>query len=243
MTTGVVWPSWTEWHFGGSAYVAAALGLIGLVAYWSHLSPRQRRLLGVALALFVALLASDVQSLSMSSYPCHMIDHLIVILVIAPLVAAAVEHPLGRTGSTLGILSFTVLIPLYHLTALGGWVMSHPGGHYVEIASFFVVGVWFWVPVYGARRVMSDQQRVTYAILAWPVVVTTGLVLWSSSTSSVANVGMNMARVSLTDIHEGGLVMMLLGGVLMGLHVMGIVTDAAIRHQARRTPVGWRYAP
>lgn len=240
---GRLWPDWTVWHFGGSTYVVAGIGVIALVAFWPRLSPRQRGFLAAALGASTALLASDVQSLSMSSYPCHMIEHLVVVLIVAPLVAAAITRPMSRSASTLGILSFTVLVPLYHLTPLGGWVMSHPGGHYVEIGSFLIVGVWFWIPVYGTGRIMSDQQRLTYTILALPVVVTTGLVLWSSTASSLANVDMNMARITNLDIHRGGLVMMILGGALMAAHLVGIATEAALRRQAHRAPLGLRYAP
>lgn len=242
MKMGSGWPHWDVWHFGGVTYVVTGLGVILLIAYWSRLSRRQRLTLGGALAATSLLLASDVQAQSMSSYPCHMIDHLVIVLVIAPLVAAAVERPVGRTAATLGMLALTVLVPLYHLTALGGWVMAHPGGHYVEILSFYAVGIWFWAPVYGRRQVMSDQQRLAYTVLALPVVVTTGLVLWSSTTASLANVGMNMAHVTIGDIHLGGVVMMALGGALMSLHVILLATEAAVHHQSRRAPVGWLYA-
>jgi cytochrome c oxidase assembly factor CtaG len=216
-------------------------GVVGLAVSWARLSERQKSFLGSALVVTVLLLSSDVQRLAMMSYRCHMIEHLIVILVIAPLVAAALNVPMSRPFATLGFLAFTVLVPLYHLTPLGSWVMGHSGGHYVELVSFLVVGVWFWTPVYGARRVMGDQQRLTYTVLALPVIAVTGLVLWSSTSASLSNTGMRMAMVTIGDIHNGGLIMMIWGSAMMVSHVLGLALEATLHARAVREPVGLRY--
>ena len=238
---GSSWPSWDSWHLTVASIGIAALGVAALLALRTRLSRRQRICLASALLVTVLLLSSDVQRLAMASYRCHMIEHLLVIVVIAPLVAGAVTIPLSRAVATVGFLAFTVLVPLYHLTSLGSWVMSQAGGHYVELASFLVVGVWFWAPVYGARRVMGDQQRLTYTMLAVPVIATTGLVLWSSTAASLSSTGMRMAMVTIGDIHNGGLIMMFWGTLLMMGHVVGQGLLTALRVRAVREPVGLRY--
>ncbi|MFZ1063057.1 MAG: cytochrome c oxidase assembly protein [Acidimicrobiales bacterium] len=171
-----------------------------------------------------------------------MIEHLLVILVIAPVISSAVTVPMSRMYATGGFLAFTVLVPLYHLTSLGSWVMNQSGGHVVELASFLLVGVWFWTPVYGVRRVMGDQQRLTYTMLAVPVVATTGLVLWSSTASSLSSTGMRMAMVTIGDIHNGGLIMMVWGTAMMMGHVAGQALQAALRAHSLREPAGIRYS-
>jgi cytochrome c oxidase assembly factor CtaG len=171
-----------------------------------------------------------------------MIEHIIVVLVIAPLVAGATTVSLSRPMSTVGFFALTFLVPLFHLTPLGSWVMRYPQGHYVELAAFFIVGVWFWIPVYGSGRTLGDQQRITYTILALPVIATTGLVLWSATTSSLQSVGMSMSNITIGDVHDGGLVMMGLGTTLMLAHAAVTSLQTAARHRALRVPVGLKYA-
>ena len=239
---GAAWPAWTTWHLTSAVAAVAVVGVATLWATWSRLGPRRRTLVTGGFAAAALLLSSDVQTLSMTSYRCHMIEHLVVILVIAPLFAAAVDRPVSRPFATAGFLAFTVLVPLYHLTPLGGWVMQYSGGHLLELSSFLVVGVWFWAPVYGHRRVMGDRQRITYMVLALPVIATTGLVLWSSTTASLHSTGMDMAMVTVVDIHDGGLLMMTWGSALMLGHIALNVAVAVLRRHVGRQPVALKYS-
>jgi cytochrome c oxidase assembly factor CtaG len=237
---GSVWPSLGSWHFTEVATVISAIWIAVLLALWPRISTRQRCLLLFAMLATLLLLSSGVQALSMSSYPSHMVEHIIVILVIAPLVAGAINFPLSRPMSAVGFFSFTLLVPLFHLTPLGSWVMKYPEGHFVELTAFFVVGVLFWIPVYGGGA-LRDQQRITYTVLALPVIATTGLVLWSATASSLKSVGMDMSNVTVADVRNGGLVMMVLGTTLMVAHVGALCLRAATHQRALRVPVGLKY--
>ncbi len=239
---GAAWPNWGSWHVSEAGVVASAVWFAILLVAWPRINARQKRLLSLALAATIILLSSDVQALSMSSYPSHMVEHITVVLLIAPLVAGAVNYPLSRTMSTLGFFAFTLLVPLFHLTPLGSWVMQYSGGHYLELGVFFAVGVWFWIPVYGGASMLLDQQRITYSVLALPVIATTGLVLWSSTASSLENVGMNMSNITIIDVRDGGLVMMLLGTTLMVGHVALLCLKAVTHQRALRVPAGLKYA-
>ncbi len=237
---GSVWPSFGSWHLTEAGMVVSALWIAVLLTLWPRITTRQRCLLLLGMLTTLLLLCSDVQALSMSSYPSHMVEHIIVVLVIAPLVAGATSFPLSRPMSTVGFFSFTFLVPLFHLTPLGSWVMQYPEGHYVELAAFLIVGAWFWIPVYGSGA-LRDQQRITYTVLALPVIATTGLVLWSATASSLKSVGMDMSNVTIADVRDGGLVMMVLGTTLMIAHVAVLCLSAAARHRALRMPVGLKY--
>jgi cytochrome c oxidase assembly factor CtaG len=239
---GSAWPTWSSWHLSGSVVVVVVAGLVGLMALWPRISSRQKLLLTTGLVATVLLLSSDIQELSMSSYPSHMVEHIVVVLLIAPLIAGAINLRLSRPMATAGFFAFTLLVPLFHLTPLGNWVMQYPDGHYLELTSFLFVGVWFWIPVYGGRRTLGDQQRITYTVLALPVIATTGLVLWSSTNASLHNVGMNMPNVSIGDVRDGGIVMMAFGTALMFAHVAVLSVRAASRQRAIREPVGLKYA-
>ena len=242
MGSGSAWPQAGSWHVTGVVVLVAAIGAVVLASAWTRMTSRQHAAASAAWLLATLLLASDVQTRSMSSYRCHMIEHIVVVLVIAPLVSATIRWPMSRTWATMAFLAFTIVVPVYHLTDLGGYVMRHPGGHAVELASFFIIGVWFWTPVYGTRREMTDFQRLVYVALAAPVIVTTGLVLWSSTASSLHTLDMNMSMIDLTDIHDGGVVMMELGGFAMAAHVAGLAFSAARHRLVARQPLGRRYA-
>ncbi len=241
-TKGSAWSSWGYWHVTEVGVVAAAIGVAGLLVAWPRISARQKYVLSLGIAATVLLLSSDVQALSMSSYPSHMVEHIVVVLLIAPLFAGATTVRLSRPMATFGFFAFTVLVPLFHLTPLGSWVMQYPEGHDVELAAFLAVGIWFWIPIYGAGRTLGDQQRVIYAVLALPVIATTGLVLWSSTTSSLQSVGMDMSNVTIADVRDGGLVMMLLGTAFMIVHVVALSLQAATHQRALRLPAGLKYA-
>ena len=174
----------------------------------------------------------------MTSYRCHMIEHIVIVALIAPIFASSIRQTLSKSVATLGFLAFTIVVPLYHVTRLGGLVMGHSYGHMLELATFLIIGIWFWTPVYGARQMMSPLARTCYVALAVPIIATTGLVLWSSSKTYLRSVNMNMSGITIADIHEGGLVMMFLGTTIMLGHVLCLAT-AALRQSLRsQEPLG-----
>lgn len=241
---GSAWPALTSWHVTEVAAVLAAVAVPAIAISWREMGRRQRLLLTAGFMLCEVLLTSDVQGRAMTSYRCHMIEHIIVILCLAPLVAAAIPLRLSRTSATVAFLAFTVVVPVYHLTRLGGFVMGHSGGHYLELASFLVIGTWFWLPVYGPSRVLGNRQRVAYVALALPVIATTGLVEWSSTSASLATsgMGMSMPTITVADVRNGGLVMMVLGTAVMLAHLAGMMADSGWRAHLARQPVGRRVA-
>ena len=239
---GSAWPSLTRWQVTWPVVVVALVGLVILVLVLRRGSRRQLAAWAGALVLALAVLSSDVQRTAMVSYRSHMIEHLVVLLVIAPLIAAGSRLRLSRSAGTLGLVAFTVAVPLYHLTHVGTWVMERSGGHAVELLSFAVIGTWFWLPIYGANRNLTDLQRLVVTFIALPVVATTGLVLWSSDSASLSAVGMDMASMTIGDLRSGGVVMIQWGSVMMLTHLVGLALAA--RHHRRRAfePVGLRSA-
>jgi cytochrome c oxidase assembly factor CtaG len=239
---GSAWPQWSAWHVTSAVLGILVVGIVVVVTVGRQRPRRDRWFWLAALVVTCLLLSSDVQMTSMVSYRSHMIEHLVVILVIAPLVAAGLSYRVSRSASTCGLIAFTVLIPLYHLTRLGAWVMQRGGGHFVELASFAAVGVWFWLPIYGTNRLMSDVQRLAFTFVALPVIATTGLVLWSSNSASAGAVGMTMASMTIGDLRNGGSVMIQWGSALMMAH-LAILSYVTIRDRRRALqPIGLRYA-
>ncbi len=239
---GSAWPEWTQWHVTWLALVVALAGAAVLALVARRRDRRQLAAWSGTLVLVLVLLASDVQRTAMVSYRSHMIEHLVVLLVVAPLIAAGSRARLSRSAGTLGLVAFTVLVPLYHLTRLGTWVMEHSGGHDVELLSFVVVGTWFWLPIYGANRSLTDLQRLVVTFVALPVIATTGLVLWSSDSASLGAVGMDMASMTIGDLRSGGVVMIEWGSVMMLAHLIGLALATWRRRRGSIEPVGLRYA-
>jgi cytochrome c oxidase assembly factor CtaG len=229
------------WHITVATIIVLAAGVVTLGFLARHRTGRELIPWTLAFLLSVAVASSKLQATSMTNYRSHMLEHLFVILVIAPLVASGLRLRLSRSAATGGLLAFTVLVPLYHLTRVGSWVMQQSGGHVVELVSFVVVGTWFWLPVYGANGILTDLQRITFTFIALPVIATTGLVLWSSNSSSLGMVGMSMPDVSVSDVRGGGIVMVEWGSALMVAHLL-LLFIVALLHRRERLPVGYKYA-
>ena len=239
--SGSAWPQWDRWHVTPLIIILGLVTVLFLALVVRPRSPRSYRAWGGALVVTMVVLSSDIQSTAMTSYRSHMIEHLAVILVIAPLVAAGCPWRLSRSAATTGLLAFTMLIPLYHVTSIGSWVMEHSGGHDLELLSFTIVGTWYWIPIYGSRRALTDAQRLTFTFVALPVMATTGLVLWSADSSSMNSVGMNMPMMGVNDIRAGGVVMIAWGSAAMSLHLLGIAAATWGRRVRSRPPIGVRY--
>jgi cytochrome c oxidase assembly factor CtaG len=236
-----IWPSIARWQFGSAAQVVTIIALTLLTLCWRRTELRQRCLLALGFLLLIVLLASDIQAKSMLNYPSHMMEHVLITLVIAPFFAAAIGIPFSRSSATLGFLALTILVPLFHLTRLGAFVMQQSGGHDFELVSFLFVGVWFWLPIYGTKTPLTDYQRTMYLIIATPIIGATGLALLASQQNSMVMGGIKMAAVGVPDIHAGGVVMLwgalglLVQGCLVGL-LTYLKTLRAIR------PIGQRAA-
>lgn len=237
-----VWFAMTHWHAVTGGIVVALVTVVIVFALGGRLTARSRRLAFAAGVVGVGLVSSELNQLAMTDYPDHMAEHLIVILVIAPLLAGALPVRWTRPAATIGFLAFTAVIPTFHLTPLGGVVMRSSLGHDVEMVSFLLVGTAFWLAPYGPRSELSDRQRTLYVLLALPVVATTGIVLWSSTAPSLATTSMNMAMVTLGDVHAGGIVMMEWGSTLMGVNLVLLGAATALESRRHFRPIGQRYA-
>ena len=242
MRSSTMLTSWWQWRVGPVGLAILAVGSIITYLVATRGPARSARCAGGATLVGVWAVSSEVQATSMMDYKSHMIEHLVVILVIAPLLASSVSARVvwSPLRATIGFLAFTTLVPLFHLTELGGFVMSSPVGHVVELLSFLVVGMLFWMPVYGPGSELTERQRLTYVLLATPVIATTGLVLWSSSVASLSVTNMNMSAVSLSDVHAGGMLMMIVGSAMMVAHLVNVAVRSILEYRRVRLPIGRR---
>ena len=125
----------------------------------------------------------------------HMIQHLVLIMLAAPLIAMGAPLELlerSTTGSThdavtrvlgsrvagvvghpiTGFLLYAVLVPAVHLTSLYDTMLTNDLAHDNEHLLFLVVGYLFWRPVVAiepTRHALTPPLRLVYLMLAVPI--------------------------------------------------------------------------
>ena len=190
--------------------------LIAAVGWYRRKAGRSAVWVALAVAS-AALVSSPLHRSAMHDYSSHMVEHVLVVLVLAPLAVLA-WRPSGvtRSAMTFAFLTYVVLVPLYHLTRLGGIVMSSPGEHATELIIFGLVGIFFWCGPYASD--MSALERTTYVALALPVSIFTGIALHSSKQTPFTGMGMTP---TLHDVQRGGFVMAVLSSIFLLVHLGG----------------------
>lgn len=174
---------WTAWN--ADPLVSACLLLVG----WAYLrgrrprasrvdTRRDRLFVGALITLGVALL-SPLDALSAALASAHMVQHVLLVLVAAPLLALSApssailrgtpvrgrrgllraQRRLRLRGRTAAVLRQPITVWLLHVAVLWCWhaaalydaALEHPLLHALEHASFLVTGLLFWHMVVGGR--------------------------------------------------------------------------------------------
>ena len=184
----------------------------------------------------------------------HMIQHLLLVMVAAPLIAMGAPFELlsrATTGAThrvvtkvlgsrvaevvghpiTGFALYAVLIPIAHLTTLYNYALTHDLAHDNEHLAFLVIGYLFWRPVVGvepSRHPLSPGLRMVYLMLAIPVDTFSGLALVSATHemfTAYYNVHRAWGPSLVGDLHIGGAIMWVGGDTLMVLALIPIVVQ------------------
>jgi len=193
----------------------------------------------------------------------HMIQHLLLIMVAAPLVAwgapvellcrattgvanrgirallgsrvaAVVGHPISGFGL------YAVLIPVAHLTSLYNYSLTHDLAHDNEHLAFLVIGYLFWrhvVAVEPMRHPLTPPLRLAYLALAVPVDTFTGLTLVNATHEmfpAYYDVHRTWGPSLVSDLHVGGAIMWVGGDTLMVFAMVPVVIQW-LRYDAERT--------
>ena len=174
--------AWSAWSL--EPLVVAALLLLAGV-YWrgrSRSAARwQARSFTVALAALAVALLSPLDAVSGVLASAHMVQHLLLTLVAAPLLAIsapaaallrggpdALRGPVRvwrrRSGGAVHLLRNPVVVWLLHVGTLWGWhaavlydaALANPLVHVVEHVTFLATGFLFWRVVLGARAVRAS---------------------------------------------------------------------------------------
>jgi cytochrome c oxidase assembly factor CtaG len=238
------WRHLNLWHLGVLALVLLAVAGVAY-AWCARRSAHWPRWCTVSFftALAVTFLATQsiIGYFDMEYFSDHMIQHLLLIMVAAPMFALArpldlvyeigspglrrfldgdvmklVTHPLTGFGV------YFVFIPVTHLTGLFNLMLQHEWVHHLEQIGFLVVGYLFFRAAFGLERgfTIHPGLRLVYVMAAVPVDTFTGLALVMSShdpfSAYVTSSPMGSTRASiLANIHLGGAIMWIGGDALM----------------------------
>jgi len=237
-------------------FVPVAMIIVALALYlWgvrrnNTLHPRHRWPIGKTLAWLGALATTGVAIFSFIGvydgelFWDHMVQHLLLIMVAAPLFAIASPLQLAwrATSGTAHIavtetlrspvakffghpavafVLYAVLIPISHLTSWYNLTLEHESVHNAEHLAFLVVGYLFWRQIFGndpnAYR-LHPALQFFYLFLAIPIDTFSGLSLVGESHEifpAYFATHRTWGPSYVTDLHVGGTIMWVLGDTLM----------------------------
>lgn len=264
-TSGFSWHHLNQWHLGVAPLLllAIALGLylagMRRVGSWSRWN-----LLWFGLGILVTFVATQsvLGVYDMNNFAIHMIQHLLLIMVAAPLFALArpldlaylasgsLKRRLFDSAVWRGILSplvafaaYFIFIPVAHLTGLFTLMMRHEWIHHGEQIAFLVVGYLFFRAAFGRERgrVLHPGLRLVFVMAAVPVDTFTGLSILMTNHLPFPGYLMMMpmgtsATAALNQYHLGGSIMWIGGDALMLLACIPIVVTW-VRYETAHTKV------
>jgi cytochrome c oxidase assembly factor CtaG len=241
----------TQFDFVPVAMIVAALALyLWGVRRNNALHPRHPWSAGKTAAWIAALFCTGVAIFSFVGvydgelFWDHMVQHLILIMVAAPLFAIAsplelawrsttgtahlvvTEALRSRVATFLGnpivaFILYAVVIPVSHLTVWYNDTLTHESVHNAEHLVFLLVGYLFWRQIFGndpnVHR-LHPALQFFYLFMAIPIDTFTGLSL-AGATKEMFPAYFATHRTwgpsYVTDLHVGGDIMWVVGDTLM----------------------------
>lgn len=228
--------------------IVAALYLLGVRRYDSaHAGHafRKRRAASFLAGLLViaAAVASPLEQKAEASFPAHMVQHLLLTMIAAPLLLGGAPLFLARRATPPGVrrivlaalrsratelltfppVAWGVLPALMwasHFSSFYDAALRHELLHSLEHVLYLGAALLFWFPVLGvdpARWRLSHPARLVYVFLSLPANTLLGLALYSSRRPLYPTyAGMaGGGSAALEDQKAGALVMWLVGDIVM----------------------------
>ena len=241
----------TQFDFVPVAMIVVALALYLWGVHRNNvLHPRHRWSVGKTAAFVGALFTTGIAIFSFIGvydgelFWDHMIQHLLLIMVAAPLFAISSPIDLAWRATTgtahlvvtealrsrvskflvhpaVAFVLYAVLIPVSHLTSWYNLTLEHESIHNAEHLAFLVVGYMFWRQVFGTdpnKYRLHPALQFFYLFLAIPIDTFTGLSL-AGATRELFPAYFATHRTwgpsYVVDLHVGGDIMWVVGDTLM----------------------------
>jgi putative membrane protein len=129
---------------------------------------RVAALAGGLAALWIAV-ASPVSHLDHHLLTAHMVQHLLLMLVAAPLILVGISSSLRlrwRPNLLISWLAGTLTVIIWHVPAIFELALGSPFWHAFEHTSFFVAGILFWWPAVHSGFAGQSWSLPIYFFLA-----------------------------------------------------------------------------
>ena len=215
------------------------------------------------LAVLAMALMSPIEAYEGQLFSVHMLQHMLIELVAAPLLLLGAPATLGLRAASpsvrarlllvlhsraVTVLSFPLLAWVLFAAVNWGWHFSSlyndaletPWLHDVEHLTFLGAALLFWWPVVGAdpaRWRLPHPVRLFYLFLAMPQNSFLGIALMSAPLALYPHYLTNVrdwGPTPIVDQNVGGMLMWV-GGDVVFLLAMGFVVAAWVRAEDRRT--------
>ncbi len=241
----------SQFDFVPTAMIVVALALYLWGVHRNNvLHPRHRWSVGKTVAFVGALFTTGVAIFSFVGvydgelFWDHMVQHLLLIMVAAPLfaISSPIDLTWRATSGTahlvvtealrsrvakffvhpaVAFVLYALLIPVSHLTSWYNLTLEHESIHNAEHLAFLVVGYLFWRQVFGDdpnRYRLHPALQFFYLFLAIPIDTFTGLSL-AGATKELFPAYFATHRTwgpsYVVDLHVGGDIMWVVGDTLM----------------------------
>jgi putative copper resistance protein D len=242
----------TQFDFVPVAMVLGALALyLWGVKRANRLRPRHPWAIGKTVAFIAGLVCTGIAIFSFIGvydgqlFWDHMVQHLLLIMVAAPLFAIASPLELAfrsttgtphlvvtevlrsRVAKVLGhpgvaFVAYAVMIPLTHLTVWYNYTLTHESVHNAEHLVFLGVGYLFWRQIFGSDPNcyrLHPALQFGYLFMAIPIDTFTGLSLDNAVHEmfhAYYAINPTWSQARLVnDLHTGGVIMWVGGDTLM----------------------------
>lgn len=158
--------------------------------------PRLTALVGAALVLAGVVLLSRMSGLLFS---VHMMQHLLLIAIAAPLLVLAGVEP--RVSPIAGWIAFVCVFLLWHWPAAFRWAAANQLRTLLELASILLAATLFWSGVLG-RNPLGDGARALMVMTAAVVTDLPGVIMVFAPRVVCAMPNGDPARFGLTPLGD-----------------------------------------
>ena len=190
------------------------------------------------LATVAVALSPPVDARADATLAAHMVQHVVMTMVAAPLLAAGLGSvwfarvKVPRVNPLLAWLLFAATGWLVHFTPLFQTATESLPVHMFEHAVLLGSGFLFWAQVVGPAATMSHPLRLLYLVVAMPQNTFVALAIYSTSRVLYPHYG--SGPDALADQRLGGGIMWVAGDLVL-LAAVVLTAAAWARHEERET--------
>jgi putative copper resistance protein D len=216
----------------------------------------------VGLAALLAALVSGLDDEAAGALSAHMVQHLVITFVAAPLLVAGAPvrlalgtAPPGRVRDLGRILAswpvrmlgrppvawapLPAVMLVSHFTGIYDMALRHPAVHELEHLVYLAAALVFWWPVVGADPVPHAPGgigRAIHVLLAMPVMTVIGVALVDSDRvwyPAYLAPAHSLHTSALADQHRGGMIMWTIGCLLLAGLLVAVTWQRLVEEERR----------